>query len=379
MPVSSEISCSSDERALSVGTDSSSPSTLSYGAVQPYLEYIEDKISKYLSSYSRTFEHVVIRGLSREFHAWTHAGTMSVQLAVATMLNYYRQIMLKYLWCGNIAEGRRDVDDNGYGHVEIYVLINNFETAMWENRLEPLLRRQQYGSMASECNVDPVQDNESIAVGGDRCTQHANTFRANTACISPCDIDCCNGTSEDLQSLMQQSIDDESERKFVQYMKRHGSAIVKGNHNDEDTEHHLSELFAEDYTTSSLSSSDEIGSHDNSTNENTRKHPTPIEDCGPSKRRKRNIPKSTKKCDIPPSVSFQQTATTRFLSIPRTFSADQIATVAKCIADNRTLVEAGQLSTDDALGKIDKILQGFLMQSLDGLSWEHGEVYNIGS
>ena len=373
MPISSHKTSSSDEKTLSVGVDKCCSGTLSYDAVQPYLEYIECKMSRYLGSYARTFDHVLIRGLSREFHAWRHTDTTSVQLAVATILNYYRQVMSRYFWYCNIAQDRHEDDDDDGGHVEIYALINNFETAMWENQLEPLLGRQQHGSVTFQCNIDTVQDNDSIATGGEKFIKQDNILNDSRPllCVSPCDVDCCNDTNEDLQDLMQQNIDDESENKFLQYMKSHGNEIVKGEQNNEDTEHHLSQLFGEDYTTSSLSSSDENTSHENSNDHVTSKHPTLSQDGPPSKRRKRNIP--------PKSVSFQQTAATRFLSIPTTFSVDQTKTVAQCISDNTALVKTGQLSIDDAMGNVDVILQQLLMQKLNGLSSKQDEVLNIGT
>ena len=372
MPITSHKIPSSDEKTVSVGVDKYS-GTLSYDAVQPYLEYIECKIVQYLGSYARTFDHVLKRGLSREFHAWKHTDTTNVQLAVATILNYYRQVMSQYFWYCNIAQDRYQHDVDNGGHIEIYALINNFETAMWENQLEPLLGRQQHGNVTFQCNVNTVQDNDCIDGGGEKCTKQETILNDSRPllCVSPCDVDCCNDMNKDFQDLMQQSIDDESEKKFLQYMNSHGNKIVKGEQNDEDTEHHLSELFGEDYTTSSLSSSDENTSHESSKDHVTSRHPMSPQDGPASKRRKRNTP--------PKSVSFQQTAATRFLSIPTTFSVEQTKNVAKCISANTALVERGKLSTDDAMGNVETILQHLLMQKLNGLPSKQDEVLNIGS
>ena len=340
-----------------------------YDTVQPYLEYIECKIFQLLDSYSRSFEHAFTRGLSRK----CHAGTISVELAVVIILNYYRQVMSQYLWYCNIAQDRFQDDKEADGPAEIYALINNFESAMWENRLEPLLCRPQQGHATSKCNADSVQDNDSPASGSNTSTRHDKMLSDDRAllCVSPCDVDCCDETDEDLENLMEDSIDNESESKFIQYMKTQSNNILNGDHSDEDTEQHLAQLFGEDYTTSSFCSSDEVTRHENANNHVTSTKRTSSQDCQSSKRKKRK--------EVPKSVSFRKAAATKFFSIPRPFSVAETTIIANCISDNTALVETGQLSIDGALENVDKVVQHLLMRSLNGLPSMHEGVFNIGT
>ena len=165
MPSTCVSSLTLDVNSMSHETQHDHLAPITYDDVQPYLQHIEHMIFQYLGKYAETFGHVIRWDLSSEFSAWTYYNDMSIEEAVASVLNYYQNVMLQYrLYCHHSSDWCCDDAD---GHVDIYALMNNFETAVWENRLQQLLATKRYSFMLTQHGMTGTVN--SIVCSGHQC------------------------------------------------------------------------------------------------------------------------------------------------------------------------------------------------------------------
>ena len=219
---------------------------ITYDDVLPYLQHIEHTIFQYLGKYAEFFGHVIRWDLSSELSAWTYYNDMSIEEAVASVLNYYQNIMLQYrLYCHHSSDW---CCDDGDGHVDIYALMNNFETAVWENRLQQLLATKRYSFMLSQHGMTGTVN--SIVCSRHQCDvttidtklyDDVSSFSATTQ-----DEDTMMYISDDVLQLMTDPIIDVSDAEIDKDMKMNADDICSGNCNDRETEQMLLSSFFED-------------------------------------------------------------------------------------------------------------------------------------